>query len=174
MRMRLFVVVAARAAEEEPNFLSVFARHVFSYGFVPIVTQITLGSSGGSGGDRLVNRGCKFAELDQSNPLKCWDLNASHKVIALGSKGVAPARARLFVERVIPSGRFGFLSFPCYFRQCLDCAIEGPAGPRAHAAETAGPYNFQHRHLTGLGPERRVGVLVLGVIPIGAGLYQKR
>jgi hypothetical protein len=39
LRVGLFVVVAARAAGEEQNFLSVFARHVFSYGFVPIVRK---------------------------------------------------------------------------------------------------------------------------------------
>ena len=51
--------------------------------------------------------------------------------------------------------------------------LEKSSGKGAHAAETAGPDNFHHRHLTGLGFEGRLGVLVLGVILIGGGLYQK-
>jgi hypothetical protein len=46
MRIRLFVVVAARAAEEEQNFLSVFSHGLSSYGFRPIVTTIRFGSCG--------------------------------------------------------------------------------------------------------------------------------
>jgi hypothetical protein len=73
-----------------------------------------------------------------------------------------------------PVGTLRVFVLPVLFSPCLDYAIEGPTGRGAHAAETAGPDNFQQPHLTGLGPERRVGVLALGVILIGARLYQKR
>jgi hypothetical protein len=73
-----------------------------------------------------------------------------------------------------PVGTLRVFVLPVLFSPCLDYAIEGPAGRGAHAAETAGPDNFQHRTSPVWDPSAAFGMLALGVILIGAGLYQKR
>jgi hypothetical protein len=65
VRMRLFMVVAARATEEEQNFLRVFASHSFAYsGLLPTSIRITFGFGGSTGADPSDNPTVKCADFN--------------------------------------------------------------------------------------------------------------